>query len=95
MDQFLDRVYRSLGRTYPDKFSLDWLDEVLNHPSNEVADILTRRLVALLEKRCFVILVKHLSLLLDKQAPKVSISCVLFCRSTRLTRCLTYVNRSP
>ena len=63
--QFLVRVYRSLGRTYPDEFSLDWLDEVLNHPPDEVADMLTRRLVARFEKRRLVILVEHLSLLFD------------------------------
>ncbi len=65
MVQFLVRVYRSLGRTYPDEFSLDWLDEVLNHPPDEVADMLTRRLVARFEKRRLVILVEHLSQLFD------------------------------
>lgn len=65
MVQFLVRVYRSLGRTYPDEFSLDWLDEALNHPPDEVADMLTRRLVARFEKRRLVILVEHLSLLFD------------------------------
>lgn len=65
MVQFLVRVYRSLGRTYPEEFSLDWLDEVLNHPPDEVADMLTRRLVARFEKRRLVILVEHLSQLFD------------------------------
>ena len=65
MVQFLVRVYRALGRTYPDEFSLAWLDEVLNHPPDEVADILTRRLVARFEKRRLVILVEHLSQLFD------------------------------
>jgi DNA-binding MarR family transcriptional regulator len=68
--QFLVRVYRSLGQSYPDEFALDWLDEVLNHPPGEVAEMLTRRLVARFEKRRLVILVEHLSQFFDSLGPE-------------------------
>lgn len=68
--QFLVRVYRSLGQTYPDEFALDWLDEVLNHSPGEVAEMLTRRLVIRFEKRRLVILVEHLSQLFDSLGPE-------------------------
>ena len=65
MVQFLVRVYRCLGRAYPGEFSLAWLDEVLHHTPEEVADLLTRRLVAKFEKRRLVIIVENLDVLFE------------------------------
>jgi DNA-binding transcriptional ArsR family regulator len=65
MVQLLVRVYRCLGQAYPDEFSLAWLDDVLNQGPEEVADVLTRRLVARFEKRRLVIIVENLDLLFE------------------------------
>lgn len=65
MVQFLVRIYRSLCKAYPDEYSAQWLDELLNQPPEEIAGILTRRLVARFEKRRLVLLVENLNLLFE------------------------------
>ena len=63
--QLLVRIYRSLCKAYPDEYSAEWLDELLNQPMDEIAGVLTRRLVARFEKRTLVILVENLNLLFE------------------------------
>jgi len=63
--QLLVRIYRALCKDYPDQYSADWLDELLNQPREEIAEALTRRLIAHSEKRTLVILVENLSLLFE------------------------------
>ncbi len=65
MVQLLVRIYRSLCKAYPDEYSAEWLDELLNQPPDEIAGVLTRRLVARFEKRTLVILVENLNLLFE------------------------------
>jgi tetratricopeptide (TPR) repeat protein len=65
MVQLLVRIYRSLCKAYPDEYSAQWLDELLNQPPEEIAVILTRRLTARFEKRRLVILVENLNLLFE------------------------------
>jgi tetratricopeptide (TPR) repeat protein len=65
MVQFLVRIYRSLCKAYPDEYSAQWLDELLNQPPEEIAGILTRRLTARFENRRLVILVENLNLLFE------------------------------
>jgi tetratricopeptide (TPR) repeat protein len=65
MVQLLVRIYRSLCTWYPHEYSAKWLDELLDFSPEEIADSLTRRLVARFAKRKLVILVENLNLLLD------------------------------
>ena len=65
MVQLLVRIYRSLCKAYPDAYSADWLDELLNQPPDEITGVLTRRLAARFEKRKLVILVENLNLLFE------------------------------
>ena len=65
MVQLLVRIYRSLCSAYPDEFSVDWLDELLNQPPDEIASVLTRRLVARFDHRTLIILVENLNLLFE------------------------------
>lgn len=65
MAQLLVRIYRSLCKWYPDEYSQQWLDELLDQPPQEVAAVLIRRFVARFEKRKLVILVENLNLLFE------------------------------
>ncbi|XZE17959.1 AAA family ATPase [Pirellulaceae bacterium SH449] len=65
MVQLLVRIYRSLCKWYPQDYSAEWLNELLDQPTSEIGDILTRRLVARFEKRRLVILVENLNLLFE------------------------------
>lgn len=60
MVQLLVRIYRSLCKAYPDAYSVQWLDELLNQTADEVTGVLSRRLVARFEGRTLVILVENL-----------------------------------
>jgi DNA-binding MarR family transcriptional regulator len=63
--QLLVRIYRSLCERYPSEYAAEWLDELLDQPSEDVESVLTRRLVARFETRKLVILVEDLNLLLE------------------------------
>jgi tetratricopeptide (TPR) repeat protein len=65
MVQLLVRIYRSLCKWYPNEYSAKWLDEMLDQSPEEIAEVLTRRLVARFEKRKLVILVENLNLLFE------------------------------
>lgn len=65
MAQLLVRIYRSLCKGYPHDYSVEWLNELLDHPPNEIAAVLTRRLVARFEKRRLIVLVENLNLLFE------------------------------
>ncbi len=65
MVQLLVRIYRSLCRWYPNDYSANWLDELLDQSPQEIAAVLTRRLVARFEKRKLVILIENLNLLFE------------------------------
>jgi len=70
MVQFLVRVYRSLCKWYPDDYSAKWLDELLDQSPDEIAGVLTRRLVERFKKRKLVILVENLNLLFENLGTK-------------------------
>lgn len=63
--QLLVRIYRALCFAYPNDYAAEWLDELLNHSPLEIADILTRRLVARFEKRTLVLLIENLNLMFE------------------------------
>lgn len=63
--QLLVRIYRALCFAYPNEYAAEWLDELLNHSPLEIADILTRRLVARFEKRTLVLLIENLNLMFE------------------------------
>lgn len=63
--QLLVRIYRSLCKRYPNEYSIEWLEELLDQVPAEIVGILTRRLVARFEKRKLVILIENLNLLFD------------------------------
>ena len=63
MVQLLVRIYRSLCKWYPEEYSAQWLDELLDQSTDEIASILTRRFIARFENRKLVILVENLNLL--------------------------------
>ena len=63
--QLLVRIYRSLCQRYPDEYSADWLEAMLDQSLEEIAIVLTRRLVARFEKRKLVILIENLNLLFE------------------------------
>ena len=65
MVQLLVRIYRALCKGYPDEYSADWLNELLNQSPTEIADVLSRRLATRFEKRRLVILVENLNLLFE------------------------------
>jgi tetratricopeptide (TPR) repeat protein len=65
MVQLLVRIYRSLCKAYPDAYSTEWLNELLNQPPDEITGVLTRRLTARFEKRTLVILIENLNLLFE------------------------------
>lgn len=65
MVQLLVRIYRALCNGYPGEYSNQWLDELLNLPNEEIATVLTRRLVARFENRKLVLLVENLNLLFE------------------------------
>lgn len=65
MAQLLVRIYRSLCKWYPHEYSAQWLDSLLDQSSEEIADVLTRRLSARFEKRKLVVLVENLNLLFE------------------------------
>ncbi len=65
MVQLLVRIYRSLCKAYPDAYSAEWLDELINQPTNEITGVLTRRLAARFETCKLVILVENLNLLFE------------------------------
>jgi tetratricopeptide (TPR) repeat protein len=65
MVQLLVRIYRSLCKWYPHDYSVEWLNEMLDQPPDEIATVLTRRLVARFEKRRLVILIENLNLLFE------------------------------
>ncbi len=65
MVQLLVRIYRSLCKWYPDEYSAEWLDELLDQSPEEIAAVLARRLVARFEKRKLVILIENLNLLFE------------------------------
>ena len=65
MVQLLVRIYRALCKGYPDDYSSDWLNELLNQSPEEVAEVLTTRLATRFEKRRLVILVENLNLLFE------------------------------
>jgi DNA-binding MarR family transcriptional regulator len=65
MVQLLVRIYRALCKGYPDDYSADWLNELLDQSPTEIADVLSRRLAARFEKRRLVILVENLNLLFE------------------------------
>jgi|GEM_PF-650214 len=65
MVQLLVRIYRSLCKAYPGEYSAAWLDELLNQPPDEIAQVLTRRLAVRFETRRLLILVENLNLLFD------------------------------
>ncbi len=63
--QFCVRIYGSLCEWYPDEYSAAWLDDLLDHPPEEIADVLLHRLVARFKTRKLVILVENLNLLFE------------------------------
>ena len=65
MVQLLVRIYRALCKDYPNDYSADWLNELLDQSPTEIADVLSRRLAARFEKRRLVILVENLNLLFE------------------------------
>jgi len=65
MVQLLVRIYRSLCKSYPDEYSAEWLDELLNQSPDEITSVLVRRLSARFENRTLVILVENLNLLFE------------------------------
>ena len=65
MVQLLVRIYRALCKAYPDAYSAEWLDELINQPTDEITGVLTRRLAARFETRKLVILVENLNLLFE------------------------------
>ena len=65
MVQLLVRIYRSLCKWYPHDYSVEWLNEMLDQPPDEIATVLTRRLVARFEKRRLIILIENLNLLFE------------------------------
>lgn len=65
MVQLLVRIYRSLCKWYPHDYSVEWLNELLDQPPDEIAAVLTRRLVARFERRRLIILVENLNLLFE------------------------------
>ncbi|WP_372721234.1 tetratricopeptide repeat protein [Novipirellula sp.] len=65
MVQLLVRIYSSLCKAYPDAYSAEWLDELLNQPTDEITRVLTRRLTARFETSKLVILVENLNLLFE------------------------------
>lgn len=65
MVQLLVRIYRSLCKAYPEAYSADWLDELLNQSPDEISGVLTRRLVARFEDRTLVLIVENLNLLFE------------------------------
>ncbi len=65
MVQLLVRIYRSLCKSYPDEYSVEWLDELLNQSPDEITSVLVRRLSARFETRTLVILVENLNLLFE------------------------------
>ncbi|HQX52916.1 MAG TPA: AAA family ATPase [Planctomycetaceae bacterium] len=70
MVQLLVRIYRSLCKSYPDEYSAEWLDELLNQSPDEIAGVLVRRLSARFENRTLVILVENLNLLFENLGTK-------------------------
>ena len=65
MVQLLVRIYRSLCKSYPNEYSVEWLDELLNQSQDEITSVLVRRLSARFENRTLVILVENLNLLFE------------------------------
>ncbi|MCA9138588.1 MAG: AAA family ATPase [Planctomycetales bacterium] len=65
MVQLLVRIYRALCNAYPDEYSAEWLNELLDESPGEIADVLKHRLIDRFEKRKLVILVENLNLLFD------------------------------
>lgn len=65
MVQLLVRIYRALCTAYPDAYSAEWLDELINQPPDEITGVLTRRLAARFEKCTLIILVENLNLLFE------------------------------
>ncbi|MEM7561022.1 MAG: ATP-binding protein, partial [Planctomycetota bacterium] len=65
MVQLLVRLYRSLCKWYPNEYSAEWLDEVLDQPPEEITGVLTRRLVERFSNRRLVILVENLNILFE------------------------------
>jgi len=63
--QLLVRIYRSLCSAYPEEYSRDWLDELLNQSPVEITDVLTRRLASRFEHCTLVVLIENLNLLFE------------------------------
>ena len=67
--QLLVRIYRTLCKSYPSEFSLEWLEELLNLTPREIEDVLVRRLEKRFSDLKLVILVENLNLLFDNLGP--------------------------
>ena len=65
MVQLLVRIYRALCKGYPDEYSTNWLNELLDQSPTEIAEVLSRRLAARFENRRLVILVENLNVLFE------------------------------
>jgi len=65
MVQLLVRIYKALCKEYPEDYSQEWLDELLNQPPNDIAEILKRRLVKRFEKRTLIVFIENLSMLFE------------------------------
>ncbi len=63
--QLLVRIYRSLCEAYPDDYSQEWLNDVLDQTPVEIEGMLKRRLVDRFQNQTLIVFVENLNLLLE------------------------------